>query len=165
MPELKELAHFLYGQGFWYADPMREIRDLTEEQLFWVPGPMSLPIIWQLGHIAHRERFHIGFLLQGLPGLIPPQHEVFGPEWRSLEEIRASVRSVPEVLDWFGDVRRMSQEYIDSLSDEDWDRIPPDSEGQSVARWVFITTAHTALHIGRMQLLRALIEGKQERAC
>jgi hypothetical protein len=35
----------------------------------------------------------------------------------------------------------------------------------SVAKWLFITTAHTALHIGRIQLLRALVEGKRERAC
>ena len=29
----KEVAHFLYGRGFWYADPLREIRGLTPEQL------------------------------------------------------------------------------------------------------------------------------------
>jgi hypothetical protein len=38
-------------------------------------------------------------------------------------------------------------------------------EGLSVAHWLFITTAHTALHIGRIQLLRSLIEGEHERAC
>jgi hypothetical protein len=35
----------------------------------------------------------------------------------------------------------------------------------SAAHWLFITVAHGALHIGRIQLLRALIEGKEERAC
>ncbi|MEA3311633.1 MAG: hypothetical protein U9Q76_05380 [candidate division WOR-3 bacterium] len=55
MSEWKELAHFLYGKGFWYADPIREIKGLTEEQLFWVPNENSLPIIWQVGHIAHRS--------------------------------------------------------------------------------------------------------------
>ncbi len=55
---------------------------------------------------------------------------------------------------------------ITSLTDDDFHTIPPTSEeGLSVAHWLFITTAHTSLHIGRIQLLRALIEGKPERAC
>ena len=66
MSEWKDLAHFLYGRGFWYADPLREIDGLTEEHLFWVPDPKSLCILWHVGHIAHRELVHIGQFLQGL---------------------------------------------------------------------------------------------------
>jgi hypothetical protein len=59
-----------------------------------------------------------------------------------------------------------SQAYIASLGDEDWHRVPPSSESEmSMAQWLFITVAHGALHIGRIQLLRALAEGKRERAC
>jgi hypothetical protein len=39
------------------------------------------------------------------------------------------------------------------------------ADERRVAKWLFITAAHTALHIGRIQLLRALAEGKRERAC
>lgn len=62
MSEWKEIAHFLYGWDFWYAhaDPFREIGGLTEEQLYGVPAPNSLCILWHVGHIAHRERLHIG---------------------------------------------------------------------------------------------------------
>lgn len=35
----------------------------------------------------------------------------------------------------------------------------------SVAHWLFITVAHTALHVGVIKHLRALIEGKKERPC
>jgi hypothetical protein len=42
MSEWKELAHFLYGKGFWYADPIREIKGLTEEQLFWGTSDQEL---------------------------------------------------------------------------------------------------------------------------
>lgn len=167
MSEWKSLAHFLYGRGFWYASPLREIEDLTEEQLFWAPDPKSLCILWHVGHIAHRERIHIGKFLQGLKGtIIPPQYEVFGPDWCSTEKVRQSIDSVQGVLDWVFDVREKSHEYITSLTEDDFHTVPPTSEFDlSVAHWLFITTAHTAVHIGRIQLLRALIEGKRERAC
>lgn len=167
MSEWKEVAHFLYGKGFWYADPLREIRGLTDEQVLWVPDPNSLCILWHVGHIAHRERTHIGRFLQGLQEtIIPPQYEVFGTEWCSTEKVRQSVGSVQKVLEWVRDVREKSHEYIMSIGEDDFHVVPPTSEsGLSVAYWLFITTAHTALHIGRIQLLRAIIEGKHERAC
>jgi hypothetical protein len=167
MSQWNEIAHFLYGPEFWYADPLREIDGLAEEQLFWVPAPTSLCALWHVGHIAHRERLHIARFLQGLQGeIIPPQYEVFGPEWCSVDEVGQSVKSVGSVLDWVREVRQKSHDYITSLSEEDFQTVPPASEaGLSVAHWLFITTAHAALHIGRIQLLRALIEGKYERAC
>jgi hypothetical protein len=167
MSKWKDIAHFLYGRGFWYADPLREIDGLTEEQLFWVPHPNSLSILWHVGHISHRERTHIGRFLQGLKEtIIPPQYQVFGTDWCSTDEVRQSVGSAQNVLAWVHQVREKSHEYIASLTDDDFHAIPPTSEeGLSVAHWLFITTAHTSLHIGRIQLLRALIEGKPERAC
>ncbi len=167
MSKWTDSAHFRSGPEFWYADPLREIRELTDEQLFWVPGPRSLCALWHVGHIAHRERLHRGIFLQGLQGeIIPPQYEVFGPEWRSVDDVRKSVKSVGSVLDWVHDVRQKSRDYITSLSEDNFQTVPPTSEsGLSVAHWLFITTTHTALHIGRIQLLRALIEGTHERAC
>lgn len=167
MQKWRDLARFLYGKGFWYADPLGEIDGLSEEQLFWVPGPKGLCILWHVGHIAHRERSHIGMFLQGLePTIIPEQFEVFGPDWSSVGKIRESIDSVQSVLSWAGRVREESHEYIAALNDKALHMVPPTSDQHlSVAHWLFITTAHTALHIGRIQLLRALIEGKKERAC
>lgn len=167
MSKWNDIAHFIYGQGFWYANPLREIDGLTDEQLFWVPGPKSLCALWQVGHIAHRERLHIGRFLQGIEGeIIPPRYEVFGAEWRSVDDVRNSIESVSGVLDWVRDVRQKSHDYITSLSEDDFHTVPPTSGDKlSVAHWIFITATHTALHIGRIQLLRALIEGKEERAC
>ncbi len=167
MSKWTDVARFLYGPEFWYTDPVREIYGLTDEQLFWVPDQRSLCILWHVGHIVHRERWHIGRFLQGLTGeIIPPQYEVFGPEWRSVDDVRRSIESVPTVLDWVRGVREESRNYITSLSEEDFHTVPPTSEdGLSVAHWLFITVAHGALHIGRIQLLRALIEGTNERAC
>ena len=167
MIKWNDVSHFLFGRGFWYANPINEIQGLTEEQLFWVPSSNSLCILWQVGHIAHRERIHIGQFLQGIKNnLIPPQYEVFGPEWCSREKLQKSIKSVQDVLSWVKTVRQSSHDYIESLKDEDYHSVPQTSEENlNVANWLFITTAHTALHIGRIQLLRSLIENSKERAC
>ena len=167
MSHLQDVAHFMYGHGFWYANPEPEIRGLTEEQLLWVPGPWALPILWQVGHIAHRECTHLAHFLQGQadPG-IPDSYNVFGSEWAPVDEVRRAMGSVDDVLRWAGEVRERSHAFIDTLTEEDLVSIPPTSDGElSVAHWLLITTNHTALHIGRIQLLRALIEGERERAC
>jgi hypothetical protein len=168
MRELSALTHFLYGRGFWYANPIREIEGLTEDQLYWIPDPNAMCILWQVGHIAHRERLHIGTFLQGLRAskILPPERDVFGHQWCSVSELRASAGSVASVLDWVREVRDESHAYIDSLGEADFHEVPDTSEdGLSVAHWLCITACHTALHIGRIQLLRALIEGTLERAC
>jgi hypothetical protein len=169
MPDWKRLAHFLYGHGFWYAHPLGEIDGLSEEQLLWVPEPNALCALWEAAHTAHRERVHIGHFIEGLPigGLIPDQYEVFGPEWASVEQVRASIDSVEAVVDWARDVRLRTHEVIDELTEADLD-LPSAAGGDeplSKGHWLFITVSHTALHIGRIQLLRALIEGTPARAC
>ncbi len=166
MDEWNDLAHFLYGRGFWYADPVREADGLTDEQLFWVPDAHSLPIIWQVGHVAHRERFHVGVYLQGLSSdVIPDRLDVFGTDWVPVEEIKKGP-TVEEVFAWAREVREESHRYIDTLEPDDFWKVLPDAADQlSVGQWLFITVAHTALHVGRIQMLRAIIEGTRERAC
>lgn len=167
MSQWKELVHFLFGKGFWYADPLREISGLTEEQLFWIPNENSLPIIWQVGHVAHRESYHIELFIKGETGPFIPQHfEVFGTEWYPVELIRKRIGSVKDVFSWVKNVRERTHAFIDTLSPEDFNRIPDTSEDHlSIAHWLFITTCHTALHIGRIQALRAMIESTKERPC
>jgi hypothetical protein len=161
-----DLTHFLYGRGFWYADPVREADGLTDEQLLWVPDANSLPIIWQVGHVAHRERFHIGVFLQGLSSdVIPDEMQVYGTDWVPVDEIKEGPPP-DEVFAWARAVRDESHRYIDTLKPEDFAKVTPDAGDRlPVGHWLFITVAHTALHIGRIQMLRALIEGTKERAC
>ncbi len=48
MPTWREMALLMFGHegGFWYGHPLGEIRGLTEDQLFWVPGKGALCILW-----------------------------------------------------------------------------------------------------------------------
>jgi hypothetical protein len=172
MSKWNELAHWLYGdvkmdRGFWYSHPLYEVNGLTEEQLFWVPDDRNLCMLWHVGHIAHRERVHIGKFLQGVDrDLIPSQYEVFGPDWCSVESIHESIDSVRNVLQWVRGVRDESTKFVRSVSDEDWHKVPSTSEADlTVAHWVFLTVAHEAVHIGKLQILRAMLEGKKDRAC
>ena len=174
MTTWKDVAQFLYADarkdtGFWYAHPLGEVQGLTEEQLFWVPEPKSLCMLWHVGHIAHRERTHIGKFLQGLEGeVIPPHYEAFGTEWCAVEQLRESIDSVSQVFEWVDQVRKDSKEFITSLSERDLLNVLPSSDfgaGLSIAHWLLITVSHGAIHIGRIQMLRAMLEGKNDRPC
>jgi len=109
---------------------------------------------------------HIARICQGLDeDGIPPEYEVFGDTWIAADELRDLVE-VDEVLDRAREVRRVSHEYIESLSDEQMHAAVGDPEDElTVAHWLMITSAHGALHIGRIQALCAMIEGDRERAC
>jgi hypothetical protein len=168
MSKWNEAAHWAFGHGFWYTDPVSEVKGLSDEQLFWTPTPQSLCALWQVGHIAHRERLHIGHLLQGrdVNELFPNEFHIFGADWSPPQTVRNQIQSPFAVFDWMHKVRQASHDYISSLTDADFHSIPPSSiEHTSVAQVLFQTVAHTALHIGRIQMLRAMIEKNNERPC
>ncbi|MBN1867646.1 DinB family protein [Candidatus Sumerlaeota bacterium] len=164
-----DAAHWALGRGFWYADPVVEVCDLSEAQLFWVPTPLSLSVIWHVGHIAHRERYLVGHVLQGISEddlKIPEGYEVFGAEWRHAETVRDHVKSVQAVFNWCREVRAATHEYVDGLKPEDYGVVPPSSnEGLNAAQVLYQIVAHTALHIGRIQLVCSILRYENERAC
>jgi hypothetical protein len=172
MSEWKELAGWMYGdvradRGFWYAHPLHEVEGLDEADLFWVPDENCLCMLWHVGHIAHRERLHIGRFLQGLgEDIFPAGYEIFGDRWCSVDEVRGSIDSVQNVLSWVEEVRQQSTEYVESLNEEDWHKVPPTAEFDlSTAHWLFLTISHGAIHIGRIQMLRAMLEGRHDNPC
>ncbi|MHA2398555.1 MAG: DinB family protein [Promethearchaeota archaeon] len=172
MSDLKSVALWMFGdvkspKGFWYSHYLHSIEGLSEKQLFWVPDSKKLPIIWHVGHIAHRERTHLGHVIQKLKtSIIPPGYEIFGTDWWPLDEIRNSIDSVENVLAWAKEVRRESQQFISSLDDKGFYTIVESvEEPMSVAHWLFITASHTALHYGKIQLLRSLLENTIDSPC
>lgn len=169
MSKWNELTGWLYGdvntdRGFWYSHPLRELEGLTEEQLFWTPEENSLCMLWHAGHIAHRERAHITEIMQGVGSDIPPQYEVFGTDWRSVADVRKSIDSVENAMKWIEAVRAGSAEYIDSLTEADFHK-PSHAAGLTIGHWIFITVAHGALHIGKIQALKNMLLGKRDNPC
>ena len=168
MSEWNQAMHWACGHGFWYTDPVDEVKGLTEEQLFWMPAPKALCALWHIGHIAHRERYHIGHLLEGYAEseLIPDGFDMFGLVWCSPQTIRSRIERADSVMNWSREVRQTSHDYISRLQDEDYHSVPASShEGNSVARVLMQTVGHTAVHIGRIQMLRAMLKNTNERPC
>ena len=152
-----------FGEGFWYVDPVGEVEWMTEEQLLWAPRARMNCALWQVGHIAHRERIHIGFLLQGRKEeeLIPEQFAALGidVDYAAGPALLEAVGTVDAVKQWVREVRRQSLEYIEGLGEEDWHRVPTSAcDGTSVAMVLIQTVGHTGVHIGRIQALRAMME-------
>ncbi|MFX1428516.1 MAG: DinB family protein, partial [Promethearchaeota archaeon] len=144
------------------------IEGLSDDQLFWTPDPKQLPIIWHIGHIAHRESSHIRYIIQKhKDNIIPSGYEIFGTDWWPIDEIRKSIDSVENVIKWATNVRAKSQNFISSLEEEDFYTIVETGEhgSMSVAHWLFITASHTALHYGKIQLLRSLLEDSLDSPC
>jgi hypothetical protein len=160
---LQDAFHWAFGRGFWYADPVAETRDWTDDELLWSPGPNIHTAFWHLGHIAHRERVHIAVLLEGREqaDVIPPPCEIFGcgVGYPTRDELLRAVGTVDYLRAWVRCVRDESHSFLDSLAPDDFARVPGSSaEGNSIARVLAQTVGHTALHLGRIQLLRALMK-------
>lgn len=173
MSGLKKVALWMFGnvkttEGFWYSHYLKLIDGLSDKDLFWIPDPKQLPIIWHVGHIAHRETSHIRYIIQKhKKNIIPLGYEIFGTDWWPVGEIRKSIDSSGNVIKWATKVRKESQDFISSLKDEDFYTII-ETEGHdlmSVAHWLFITASHTALHYGKIQLLRSLLEDCSDSPC
>jgi hypothetical protein len=171
MSDWNALAHWFYGdarkdEGFWYSDPLLEAHGLTDNELFWVPYENALCILWHVGHIAHREQCHFVDLMQGNEHEdIPAGYEVFGTEWCSVEQLKESIDSTDNVFEWVESVRQASGQYISSLTEEQFHSTPKSACGLSVGHWIFITAAHAALHVGKIQLLRNMLKGIRDNPC
>ena len=155
--------HWGFGRGFWYMDPLDEVKGMTVDELLWSPMPGIHCTLWHVGHIAHRERVHVAVLLQGHDekDVIPHRFAVFGVDvgYLSATQLLDAVESVDDVRVWVREVRRHSHEFIDSLHETDFNSSPGSSyEGNSIAKVLMQTIGHTGVHIGRIQLLRKMMK-------
>ena len=126
MATWNDLAQWLYpdvqkAEGFWYAQPLWEIEGLTDEDLYWVPDNNAFCILWHVGHIAHREAYHMQRIIRGREGeIIPSKFEVFGTEWCSVKTLQESIDSTDDVFKWVASVRRDTKDLISSFKEEDF---------------------------------------------
>ena len=171
MSEWNGLVQWLYGdvrtgRGFWYSHSLHSVSELTDGQLLWVPDETSLCMLWHVGHIAHREKLHVAQLIQGQEDTgIPERYDVFGAEWCPVSAVREAVDSVAAVCEWVETVRNDSSEYIATLSDDDFHRPAVFGDGLSIGHWLLVTVSHGALHIGKIQQLRSMLEGRRDSPC
>ena len=152
--------HWGLGRGFWYMDPLDEVKDVTAQQLLWTPAEGMNCALWHVGDIAYSECFHVGHMLQGRVKEAIPHADLFSyrAKWMPGEQLLQSLGSIDDLKRWVRQVRRESHDFIDSLSDDDYHDVPASSsEGNSVARVLMQTIGHTGVHIGCIQWLRRIM--------
>ena len=83
----------------------------------------------------------------------------------SVDDVRESIDSVGNVIKWIEEVRDGSTKFIASLDEADFHKVPPTADGLSIGHWIFITVGHGAIHIGKIQLLRNMLQGDRDNPC
>ena len=158
--DLNDAFQWAFCRGFWYADPLEAMKGLFDVQLYWSPAPDVQCILWHVGHIGHREGFHIQCLLKGRDEkeVFPDKYGIFFDCPYEADRFKATFPAPREIIDWVRSIRALSHEYIHQLEPTDYNLVPGSSfEGGSIARVLMQTVGHTGLHIGRIQLLRRLM--------
>jgi hypothetical protein len=161
--DMNDAFHWAFGRGFWYADPLAEVKGLSVAQLYWSPAPDIQCALWHVGHIGHRECFHIQCMLKGRD-----EKGEFPDKWRGFFDcpyeavrFRETFPDPSEITRWVKSIRARTHEFISELKATDYSCVPVSSfEGNSIARVLMQTVGHTGLHIGRIQLLRRLMRNE-----
>ena len=82
-----------------------------------------------------------------------------------MSALKEAIDSTANALKWVETVRQNSTQFVSSLADQDFHHPAAAGEGLSIGHWLFITVSHGALHIGKIQLLRNMLEGKRDNPC
>jgi len=161
---MKPVEHFqfMYGDRFWYSDPLDAVGDLDTDGLYWMPQADVKCILWHLGHIAHKEEVHIGVFLEtpARQRVHPELDELFmhGTGAHAMREI------VPDpelVFAWMKHVRSETRRFISGLTPDAFDRVPPASHGGlNIGQWLSITLVHTGVHLGQIYTLKQLLSNR-----
>lgn len=162
-----ELVGFLYGQGFWYATSKNHLKGLSNDDLYKTIADNTFPIIWHIGHITHREKYHFDVIIKGNKhNPIPKEFEMFGTDWIPASKINTGAVKSEVVISWADMVRKESFEFMRNLSEDDFKKpIFNPLEGHTIGHWIFITACHTSLHIGKIQTIRDILLKQKENPC
>ena len=161
---MKPVEHFqfMYGDRFWYSDPLKAVADVGADDLYWTPPPGVKCILWHLGHIAHKEEVHIGVFLE------TPQRKRVHPELDELfmhgtgaDTMKETVPDPELVFAWMKHVRAETRRFIGGLTPDGFDRVPPASHGGlNIGQWLGITLVHTGVHLGQIYALKQLLSNR-----
>ncbi len=133
---------------------LRNIEPLSEAQMDWIPGEGRKSVRWQLWHICEVEDNWVRRCLLDEPARFP----MSVPLADATESDRPSKTRLLAYLD---EVRTLSRERLDAMSDGDFDRLVRDPDfGEMPARdlWAGVVTSF-AWHAGQIALTAKLMPG------
>ncbi len=146
-----------HAQAVWSAlefrKPMlfRNVEPLGEDQMCWRPAPGRQSVAWQLWHIAEVEDNWIRSLVTGEPLRFP-----FGVQVREAEE---QYPPKQQLLDYFHEVRGITQARLDAAAAADFDRKVEDPDFGKITVldvWSGVITSF-AWHAGQIALTAKLL--------
>jgi hypothetical protein len=146
---------------------------LSAQDLLVRPGPDANPIGWLVWHLARVEDAHVAEVLEqdqlwetgpwaASMGLEPdPSNSGYG---HTTEQVAAIRSPGTEVLqDYFDQVRARTEHYLDTLSDEDLDRVVDRAYDPPVTLGVrLVSIAEDGLqHIGQAAYVKGLLPDRR----
>jgi uncharacterized damage-inducible protein DinB len=137
-----------------HAEIGRAIEGLPQTALDWVPGPEMNSLAVLIVHVAGAERYWIGDVIAGEPSDRdrPAEFRTSGLDVETLKgRLAGSLAYVRGVLERL------------TLQDLETTRISPRDSRQFTVAWCLThALAHTATHMGHIQLTRQLWDQRQQ---
>ena len=137
-----------------HADIEQAIEGLSDDALDWVPGRNMNSIGILVVHVAGAERYWIGDVVARESSARDREAE-FGVQGLGATTLKERLANALAYVR--GVLEELSVEQLEEV------RISPRNERQSTVGWSLVhALAHTAIHVGHMQLARQLWDQRQD---
>ena len=144
---------------------------IPQDRLCVRPRPNISAPAWIFGHIVVTERFHVGWVLEGVDD-VPEPFWVFRDMDPDDEKLRQAVESRQALIDYWREVRGKTESYLARITDADLKEVPTDSllpdgdpnRQNPIREWFVMTIQHQNVHMGQLEIIAQLIEADQASA-
>ena len=157
-----------------YLDGLKKVVDgLFPEELRWQPTLTSNPISWIVWHMARVEDRWVNRVLRGGDEcwVSDGWHKKFGMKedahgyGDSIEQVRAMPDvAMPELLDYFGAVRKYTFTHLDQMTAADLDTTYEHPRLKSITgAWILgHLLVEEGQHLGQVVYIRGMIRGQNQ---
>jgi uncharacterized damage-inducible protein DinB len=143
----------------WAVETFRRIPD---ERLASRAHPSINSAAWLFAHIAVTERKHIGLALEGIDD-VPAKYRIFhAGSHPTDDQVSDAYGSKEELIAYWQDVRAKTEQYLDSITDEDLCAVSPVEFGgpnrhNPRREWFVMTIQHQNYHWGQLAVVEKII--------
>ena len=135
------------------------VNDLSDQELLTRPGEGCNHIAWQLGHLITAESGMLESIAPGFSVQLPEGFADKHSKENTASDDPSDFLSKAEYLDYFAKLKEAAHKALDSLSDDDLAKEPPEHLKQICqnAGGVFVLIAtHPMMHVGQFVPVRRM---------
>jgi len=147
---------------------IRDFSAIPQDRLTWRPAAMTRCAAHIFGHMAVKERVHIGGFLAGVRD-IPDKYSVFHSLTHcdpTEKQVLDAMGSRKELIAYWNQVRAQTHAYLDSITDAILKEVPQktilprgDPNRENPAReWFVMTIKHQNMAGGEIHMIRRILE-------